>query len=145
MNASDALIKTLINNGLEVVFANPGTSEMHLVAAIDHNPAVRPVLGLFEGVVSGAADGYARMSGKSAANLLHLGPGLGNAFANIHNAKKAFSPMINIVGDHASYHLKHNAPLTSDLDGLAKSSSDWVRRVGSSEQITQCALSLIHI
>ena len=94
MNASDALIKTLINNGLEVVFANPGTSEMHLVAAIDHNPAVRPVLGLFEGVVSGAADGYARMSGKSAANLLHLGPGLGNAFANIHNAKKACSPMI---------------------------------------------------
>ena len=139
MNASDALIKTLINNGLEVVFANPGTSEMHLVAAIDHNPAVRPVLGLFEGVVSGAADGYARMSGKSAANLLHLGPGLGNAFANIHNAKKAFSPMINIVGDHASYHLKHNAPLTSDLDGLAKSSSDWVKRVTSPEQITQCA------
>jgi len=139
MNASDALIKTLINNGLEFVFANRGTSEMHLVAAIDHNPAVRPVLGLFEGVVSGAADGYARMSGKSAANLLHLGPGLGNAFANIHNAKKAFSPMINIVGDHASYHLKHNAPLTSDLDGLAKSSSDWVKRVSSPEQITQCA------
>ena len=116
LNASDALIKTLINNGLEVVFANPGTSEMHLVAAIDHNPNVRPVLGLFEGVVSGAADGYARMSGKAAANLLHLGPGLGNAFANIHNARKANSPMINIVGDHASYHLKHNAPLTSDLD-----------------------------
>ena len=120
LNASDSLIKTLINNGLEVVFANPGTSEMHLVAAIDHNPQVRPVLGLFEGVVSGAADGYARMSGKAAANLLHLGPGLGNAFANIHNARKANSPMINIVGDHASYHLKHNAPLTSDLDGLSK-------------------------
>ena len=139
LNASDALIKTLINNGLEVVFANPGTSEMHLVAAIDHNPKVRPVLGLFEGVVSGAADGYARMSGKAAANLLHLGPGLGNAFANIHNARKANSPMINIVGDHASYHLKHNAPLTSDLDGLSNVSSDWVGRLDNPSNISKLA------
>ena len=139
LNASDALIKTLINNGLEVVFANPGTSEMHLVAAIDHNPKVRPVLGLFEGVVSGAADGYARMSGKAAANLLHLGPGLGNAFANIHNARKANSPMINIVGDHASYHLKHNAPLTSDLDGLSNVSSDWVGRLDNPRNISKLA------
>ena len=84
MNASDALIKTLVANGLEVIFANPGTSEMHLVASIDNNPEIRPVLGLFEGVVTGAADGYARMAEKSAANLLHLGPGLGNGFANIH-------------------------------------------------------------
>ena len=129
MNSADALLKTLIANGLEVVFANPGTSEMHLVAAIDHHPEIRPVLGLFEGVVSGAADGYARMSGKAAANLLHLGPGLGNAFANIHNAKKARTPMLNIVGDHATYHLKYDAPLTSDLDGLAKASSDWVVEV----------------
>ena len=128
MNASDALIKTLVKNGLEVIFANPGTSEMHLVASIDNNPEIRPVLGLFEGVVTGAADGYARMAEKSAANLLHLGPGLGNGFANIHNAKKARSPLINIVGDHATYHLKHNAPLTSDLDTLAKSASDWVGR-----------------
>ena len=128
MNSADALLKTLIHNGLEVVFANPGTSEMHLVAAIDHHPEVRPVLGLFEGVVTGAADGYARMSGKAAANLLHLGPGLGNGFANIHNAKKARTPMLNIVGDHATYHLQYDAPLTSDLDGLAKASSDWVGR-----------------
>ena len=135
MNAADALLKTLVDNGLEVVFANPGTSEMHLVAAIDHYPQVRPVLGLFEGVVTGAADGYARMSGKAAANLLHLGPGLGNGFANIHNAKKARSPMINIVGDHATFHLKYDAPLTSDLDGLAKSSSDWVERVKSPEEL----------
>ena len=135
MNAADALLKTLVDNGLEVVFANPGTSEMHLVAAIDHYPQIRPVLGLFEGVVTGAADGYARMSGKAAANLLHLGPGLGNGFANIHNAKKARSPMINIVGDHATYHLKYDAPLTSDLDGLAKSSSDWVERVKSPEEL----------
>ena len=135
MNASDALIKTFISNGAEVVFANPGTSEMHLVAAIDSHPEIKPILGLFEGVVSGAADGYARMSGKSAINLLHLGPGLGNAFANIHNAKKAYSPMINIVGDHATYHLKYNAPLTSDLDTLAKSSSDWVGRSKTVEDI----------
>tara|TARA_Y100000590_G_scaffold187562_1_gene213807 strand:+ start:8872 stop:10419 length:1548 start_codon:yes stop_codon:yes gene_type:complete len=135
MNAADALLKTLVDNGLEVVFANPGTSEMHLVAAIDHYPQIRPVLGLFEGVVTGAADGYARMSGKAAANLLHLGPGLGNGFANIHNAKKARSPMINIVGDHATYHLKYDAPLTSDLDGLSKSSSDWVERVKSPDEL----------
>ena len=135
MNAADALLKTLVDNGLEVVFANPGTSEMHLVAAIDHYPQIRPVLGLFEGVVTGAADGYARMSGKAAANLLHLGPGLGNGFANIHNAKKARSPMINIVGDHATFHLKYDAPLTSDLDGLAKASSDWVERVKSPEEL----------
>ena len=136
MNAADALLKTLINNGLEVVFANPGTSEMHLVAAIDHHPEIRPILGLFEGVVTGAADGYARMSGKAAANLLHLGPGLGNGFANIHNAKKARTPMLNIVGDHATYHLKYNAPLTSDLDGLAKASSDWVGRSFSSNDLS---------
>ena len=135
MNASDALIKTLVANGLEVIFANPGTSEMHLVASIDNNPEIRPVLGLFEGVVTGAADGYARMAEKSAANLLHLGPGLGNGFANIHNAKKARSPMLNIVGDHATYHLKHNAPLTSDLDNLAKSASDWVGRATSSNDL----------
>lgn len=136
MNSADALLKTLIKNGLEVVFANPGTSEMHLVAAIDHHPEVRPVLGLFEGVVTGAADGYARMSGKAAANLLHLGPGLGNGFANIHNAKKARTPMLNIVGDHATYHLKYNAPLTSDLDGLANASSDWVGRSSSPDDLS---------
>ena len=135
MNASDALIKTLVANGLEVVFANPGTSEMHLVAAIDNNPEIRPILGLFEGVVSGAADGYARMSGKAAVNLLHLGPGLGNSFANIHNAKKALSPMVNVVGDHATYHLKYNAPLTSDLDNLAKSASNWVGRSSNVEDL----------
>ena len=136
MNSADALLKTLISNGLEVVFANPGTSEMHLVAAIDHHPEIRPVLGLFEGVVTGAADGYARMTGKAAANLLHLGPGLGNGFANIHNARKARTPMLNIVGDHATYHLKYDAPLTSDLDGLAKASSNWVGRSTSPDDLS---------
>ena len=136
MNSADALLKTLISNGLEVVFANPGTSEMHLVAAIDHHPEIRPILGLFEGVVTGAADGYARMTGKAAANLLHLGPGLGNGFANIHNARKARTPMLNIVGDHATYHLKYDAPLTSDLDGLAKASSNWVGRSTSPDDLS---------
>ena len=136
MNSADALLKTLIANGLEVVFANPGTSEMHLVAAIDHHPEIRPVLGLFEGVVTGAADGYARVTGKAAANLLHLGPGLGNGFANIHNARKAKTPMLNIVGDHATYHLQYDAPLTSDLDGLAKASSNWVGRSASPDDLS---------
>tara|TARA_Y100000766_G_C18878683_1_gene592211 strand:+ start:126 stop:1673 length:1548 start_codon:yes stop_codon:yes gene_type:complete len=136
MNSADALLKTLIANGLEVVFANPGTSEMHLVAAIDHHPEIRPVLGLFEGVVTGAADGYARVTGKAAANLLHLGPGLGNGFANIHNARKAKTPMLNIVGDHATYHLQYDAPLTSDLDGLAKASSNWVGRSLSPDDLS---------
>ena len=136
MNSADALLKTLIANGLEVVFANPGTSEMHLVAAIDHHPEIRPVLGLFEGVVTGAADGYARVTGKAAANLLHLGPGLGNGFANIHNARKAKTPMLNIVGDHATYHLQYDAPLTSDLDGLAKAASNWVGRSSSPDDLS---------
>ena len=127
MNASDALIETLISNGAEVVFANPGTSEMHLVAAIDSHPEIKPVLGLFEGVVSGAADGYARMSGKSAVNLLHLGPGLGNAFANIHNAKKANSGMVNIIGQHTLQHLELESPLTSDIEAIAKPMSHWVK------------------
>ena len=144
MNSADALLKTLIANGLEVVFANPGTSEMHLVAAIDHHPEIRPVLGLFEGVVTGAADGYARISGKAAANLLHLGPGLGNGFANIHNARKARTPMLNIVGDHATYHLKYDAPLTSDLDGLAEASSNWVGRSSSPDDLSSLGSKACH-
>ena len=119
MNGAESLIKTLVNSGIEVCFTNPGTSEMHFVAALDEVAGMRCVLGLFEGVVSVAADGYARMAGKPAATLLHLGPGLGNALANIHNAKKGNSPMINIVGDHATYHLQYDAPLTADIEGIA--------------------------
>src|SRR6056300_833694 len=137
MNSADALLKTLIANGLEVVFANPGTSEMHLVAAIDHHPEIRPVLGLFEGVVTGAADGYARVTGKAAANLLHLGPGLGNGFANIHNARKARTPMLNIVGDHATYHLQYDAPLTSDVPAHAAICSDWVKVSLSADDLAE--------
>jgi len=127
MNGAEALIQTLSDCGVEVCFANPGTSEMQLVAAIDKKPEMRAILGLFEGVVTGAADGYGRMAGKPAATLLHLGPGLANGLANLHNAKRAKTPIINIVGDHAVDHLKYDAPLTSDVAGVAAPMSDWVR------------------
>lgn len=135
MNGSESLIKTLVDGGVEVCFTNPGTSEMHFVAALDEVDGMRCVLGLFEGVLSGAADGYARMAGKPAATLLHVGPGLANAAANIHNAKKANVPMINIVGDHATYHLAYDAPLTSDVEGIARPFSHWVHTSNSSSEI----------
>ena len=104
MNGAQSLLATLYANGVEVCFGNPGTSEMHFVAALDSQPGMRGVLGLFEGVVTGAADGYARVTGKPAVTLLHLGPGLGNGLANLHNARRAHVPLINVVGDHATYH-----------------------------------------
>jgi len=127
MNGAESLIRTLLANDIDVCFANPGTSEMHLVAALDRISAMRPILCLFEGVVTGAADGYARMARKPACTLLHLGPGLGNGIANLHNAKKAHSPVVNIVGDHATYHLKLDAPLASDIALLASHVSGFVR------------------
>jgi acetolactate synthase-1/2/3 large subunit len=135
MNGAESLVRTLVGGGVEVCFANPGTSEMHFVAALDRVDGMRCVLGLFEGVVTGAADGYARMSEKPAATLLHLGPGLANGLANIHNANKASSPMVNIVGDHATYHRKYDAPLTSDIEGLARPSSHWVKTSPDSRSI----------
>ncbi len=126
MNGAESLVRTLLNGDVNVCFANPGTSEMHFVSALDRVEGVRCILGLFEGVVTGAADGYYRMAGKPAATLLHLGPGLGNGLANLHNAKKARSGMVNIVGEHASYHIKHDAPLTADIEGVARPMSDWV-------------------
>jgi len=126
VNGAEALIQVLSDSGVEVCFANPGTSEMHMVAAIDGQPKMRAVLGLFEGVVTGAADGYGRMADKPAATLLHLGAGLGNGLANLHNARRAFSPVVNIVGDHATYHLPFDAPLTSDIAGVAAPMSNWV-------------------
>lgn len=128
MNGADVLCETLLANDIDVCFANPGTSEMHFVAALDRQPRMRCVLGLFEGVVTGAADGYARMADKPAATLLHLGPGLANGLANLHNARRARTPMVNVVGDHASYHLKYDAPLTSDIESLARPMSHWVGR-----------------
>jgi acetolactate synthase-1/2/3 large subunit len=133
MNGAEALLKSLIDSGVEVCFANPGTSEMQLVAAIDHIPGMRPILGLFEGVVTGAADGYGRMADKPAATLLHLGSGFSNGMANLHNAKRAFTPMVNLIGDHATYHLPLDAPLTSDVPGLAALASDWTRVCQSAE------------
>jgi acetolactate synthase-1/2/3 large subunit len=127
VNGAEALIETLSECGVEVCFANPGTSEMQLVAALDQQPQMRAILGLFEGVVTGAADGYGRMADKPAATLLHLGPGLANGLSNLHNAKRARTPLINIVGDHATDHLKYDAPLTSDVNGVACPMSDWVR------------------
>lgn len=128
MNGAHALINTLVDDGVDVCFANPGTSEMHFVAALDAVPRMRAVLALFEGVATGAADGYARIAGKPASVLLHLGPGLGNGLANLHNARRAHTPMIVVVGDHATYHKKYDAPLESDIDALAGSVSGWVRR-----------------
>src|SRR5881398_2562644 len=127
MNGAESLVRTLVEGGVNVCFANPGTSEMHFVAALDRVEGMRCVLGLFEGVVTGAADGYYRMKGTPASTLLHLGPGLANGLANLHNAKKAHSGIVNIVGQHASYHIGYNAPLTSDIEGLARPMSAWVR------------------
>ncbi|OSC42092.1 acetolactate synthase large subunit [Mycobacterium decipiens] len=128
MNGAQALINTLVDGGVDVCFANPGTSEMHFVAALDTVPRMRGVLTLFEGAATGAADGYARIAGRPAAVLLHLGPGLGNGLANLHNARRARVPMVVIVGDHATYHKKYDAPLESDIDALAGTVSGWVRR-----------------
>lgn len=135
MNGAHALINTLVDEGVEVCFANPGTSEMHFVAALDGVPRMRAVLALFEGVATGAADGYARMTGGPAAVLLHLGPGLGNGLANLHNARRAHVPMVVIVGDHATYHKKYDAPLESDIDALAGSVSGWVHRASRTEDV----------
>ncbi len=137
MNGAEALLQTLIDSGVEVCFANPGTSEMQLVAAIDKIPGMRPVLGLFEGVVTGAADGYGRMADKPAATLLHLGSGFSNGMANLHNARRAGTPIVNIVGDHATYHLPLDAPLTSDVPGHIALTSNWNRTSASHTAMAQ--------
>ena len=127
MNGAEALVRTLLAGGIDTCFANPGTSEMHFVAALDRYPAMRCVLALFEGVATGAADGYARMAEKPAATLLHLGAGLANGLANLHNARRANTPMVNVIGDHATYHRALDAPLTSDVEAVARTWSHWVR------------------
>jgi acetolactate synthase I/II/III large subunit len=128
MKGAQQIISTLVTNGVEVAFANPGTSEMHFVAALDSVPQMRGVLCLFEGVVTGAADGYGRIAGKPAATLLHLGPGLANGLANLHNARRARTPIVNMVGDHATYHKRFDAPLESDIESLATPMSGWLHR-----------------
>jgi acetolactate synthase I/II/III large subunit len=135
VNGARALITTLVDSGVDVCFANPGTSEMHFVAALDDVPEMRGVLTLFEGVATGAADGYARIAGRPAAVLLHLGPGLGNGLANLHNARRARVPVVVVVGDHATYHKRYDAPLESDIDALAHTVSGWVRRSAAAHDV----------
>jgi acetolactate synthase I/II/III large subunit len=135
MNGAESLVRTLVAGGVNVCFTNPGTSEMHFVAALDKVDGMRCVLGLFEGVVTGAADGYYRMTQNPASTLLHLGPGLGNGLANLHNAKKAGSGIVNIVGQHAGYHIQYDAPLTADIEGIAWPVSHWVKTSPTSKTI----------
>ena len=135
LNGAESLVTTLAASGVELCFANPGTSEMHFVAALDRIPGVRCVLALFEGVATGAADGYYRMAGKPAATLLHLGPGLSNGLANLHNARKARSGIVNIVGDHALAHARFESPLKSDAEAVARTVSHWVRSSASAADV----------
>src|SRR5262250_2114397 len=135
MNGAEAVLRTLTGSGVSLCLANPGTSEMHFVAALDTVPAMRGVLCLFEGAATGAADGYGRMADSPAAVLLHLGPGLANGLANLHNARRAHTPVLAIVGDHATYHKRLDAPLESDIGALAGSVSGWVRRAARPAEV----------
>jgi len=143
MNGAQALIRTLVRCGVDVCFSNPGTSEMHFVAALDAVPEMRGVLCLFEGVATGAADGYGRMTERPAGALLHLGPGLANGLANLHNARRASTPVLAVVGDHAAYHKRFDAPLESDIDALAGSVSAWVRRSARTEDVAADAAEAV--
>ena len=143
MNGAESLVRTLVGGGVDTCFSNPGTSEIHIVAALDRIPEMRCVLGLFEGVVTGAADGYARMAGKPACTLLHLGPGLGNGLANLHNARRAEVPIINLVGQHPADHLPYDTPLTSNIEALAKYCSQWTRTSASALTLSEDAAAAI--
>ena len=142
-NGAQALMQTLADAGVNVCFSNPGTSEMHFVAALDSEPRMRAVLPLFEGVATGAADGYARMAGKPAATLLHLGCGLGNGLANLHNARKGKVPVVNIIGDHATFHTRYDTQLQSDIETVARNVSPWVRTSTSTEALCRDAVEAI--
>jgi acetolactate synthase I/II/III large subunit len=139
MNGAESLLRTLVGSGVDVCFGNPGTSEMHFVAALDRVEGMRVVLGLFEGAVTGMADGYGRMAEKPAATLLHLGPGLANGLANLHNARRARTPIVNIVGDHATHHAQYDAPLASDVHGFARPVSAWVHSSSSAKTVASDA------
>src|SRR5580692_6419773 len=143
MNGAETLIRTLLDGGVDVCFTNPGTSEIHIVAALDRIAEMRCVLGLFEGVVTGAADGYARMAERPACTLLHLGPGLGNGLANLHNASRARVPIVNLVGQHATYHLRYDTPLASDIEGIARPYSKWLRTSKSPSEVGRDAAEAI--
>jgi acetolactate synthase-1/2/3 large subunit len=143
LNGAQALIRTLVDAGVTTCFTNPGTSEMHFVSALDTVPQMRAILTLFEGVATGAADGYARMADRPAATLLHLGPGLGNGLANLHNARKAKVPIVNIVGDHATYHATYDAQLQSDIETVARNVSSWVRTAKTTEDLARDAVEAV--
>jgi acetolactate synthase-1/2/3 large subunit len=143
MTGAETLLRTLLANHIDICFMNPGTSEMQFVSALDRVPAMRGILGLFEGVCSGAADGYARMAGRPASTLLHLGPGLGNALSNFHNARKARSPVVNIVGEHSTQHLAWDAPLTADIEAFARPVSGWIRTLSSAGAMGETAAQAI--
>jgi acetolactate synthase I/II/III large subunit len=143
MIGAQALVASLTGAGVDVCFMNPGTSEMHFVGALDSVPEMRGVLALFEGVATGAADGYARIAGKPAAVLLHLGPGLANGLANLHNARRARTPVVVIVGAHATGHARYDAPLQSDIEGLARTVSGWVHCSGTSRGLAQDAMRAV--
>jgi acetolactate synthase-1/2/3 large subunit len=140
---AEALVRTLVACGVDTCFTNPGTSEMHFVAALDRVDGMRCVLALFEGVATGAADGYARMTGRPASTLLHLGPGLSNGLANLHNAHRALSPVVNIVGEHGTYHRQYDPPLHSNIDALARVYSSWVKSVESSDATASAAADAV--
>jgi len=143
MIGAQALVASLTGAGVDVCFMNPGTSEMHFVGALDSVPAMRGVLALFEGVATGAADGYARIASKPAAVLLHLGPGLANGLANLHNARRARTPVVVIVGAHATGHTRYDAPLQSDIEALARTVSAWVHTSGTSRDLAQDAMRAV--
>ena len=143
MNGADALLSTLVANEVTACFANPGTSEMQFVAALDRSPKMRPVLCLFEGVATGAADGYGRIADKPACTLLHLGPGYGNGVANLHNARRAHTPIVNVIGDHATYHRQYDAPLNSDIAALAAPNSLWVKSADSPDAVAGLAAEAV--
>lgn len=143
MNGAKSVVDTLLNSGVDTCFANPGTSEMHFVAALDQSPGMRCILGLQENVVTGMADGYFRIAGKPACTLLHCGPGLSNGLANLHNARRAYSGIVNIVGDQATYHRPLDAPLTADTDALARTVSAWVRTSTHASQVGQDAAAAV--
>ena len=145
MNGAQSLVKTLLASGVDTCFANPGTSEMHFVAALDENPAMRCILCLFEGGTSGAADGYFRMSGRVAATMLHLAPGFGNAYSNLHNARKAGSGMVNIMGDHATYHLAFESPLKGDTEGISRTISHWTRSSLSASDVARDGAEAVRV
>jgi acetolactate synthase-1/2/3 large subunit len=143
MTGAEAMLRTLVASGVDACFANPGTSEMQFVAALDRVQGMRAVLCLSEIVATGCADGYGRMAGRPAATLLHCGPGFANGIANLHNARRAHTPIVNLVGDHATWHRQHNPPLASDVEGFARAASDWVRRIESIEQVGRDAAAAV--